>query len=105
MAGFLHISNEDACKDSSDTGKSHVVRSSLTPHEHLLFAPSVSPTASLQIPSILGPAAGLNSLTPAVSLLYQGKPPSTQSASTGAEQPSCLAAPSQVPSRNGWEEE
>lgn len=99
MTWFLHISNEDACKESSDTGKSHAVRSSLTLHEHLLFAPSVSPIATLQIPSIPAPVPGLNSLAPAVSLLCPGKPPGTHSASAGAEQPSFLTASSQVPSR------
>lgn len=103
MAGLLHTCNEDTCKESSDNGKSHVVRSSLAPHEHLLFAPSVSPIVTLQIPSIPAPAAGLNSLAPAISLLYQGKPLSTRAASAGAEHPSALAAQSRIPSRKGQE--
>lgn len=43
MAGFLHISNEDGCRESSDAGQSHAANSALTPHDRLLFTPSVSP--------------------------------------------------------------
>lgn len=99
MTRFLHISNEDALKSPLTLANLMQWRSSLTLHEHLLFAPSVSPIATLQIPSIPAPVPGLNSLSPAVSLLCPGKPLSTHSASAGAEQSSFLTASAQVPTR------
>lgn len=98
MAGFLHISNEDACKESSNTGKSQVVRSSLNAS---WASPSCSTSLTHSHPSNpfhpRAPEAELNSLA----LLYQGKALSTLLPAPALSSPPPLQPPLESQAEKG----